>query len=103
MKVEWEGTVYDLDYEEMDTKQARYLKSQLGLTPQALREALRDQDPDAILGWYWLMMAQNGKIVDIGKVNIKIFKFIKALVNAAKEEAENPTQSPPSDSEETPS
>lgn len=102
MKVLFEDQEWDLDFEKLELRHARFLKNQLGLNFKQLMAGLRELDPDALAGIYWLMKAQNNKVVDINRIAFEVFPFFEAVTSAMVEEAENPTRSSPSESDETP-
>lgn len=73
---------YEFDLEDIDVKQTQYIKRHFGLTPATMSEGIAELDADALVATYWLMLKQNGITVDPTKVNFKILKFGKALVEA---------------------
>jgi hypothetical protein len=101
MNVHFEDQDYEFDFDALDVTQARHLKRQLGLTLKQFQDGLADLDPDCLVGLYWLMLHQNGKAVDMNKVNFNIAAFGEAFAKAGEEEQGNPTQSPSSDKPET--
>jgi hypothetical protein len=82
MIVDYDGTEYELDLDEMDVKQARTIKVATGLTVMALQKGMLEVDPDALVGLYWYMMVSNGVKSDIRRVNFKVAKFANALSDA---------------------
>jgi hypothetical protein len=95
MNVEFDDTEYQFDLDDIDVTQARYLKRKIHMTLMDLEEGMLRADPDALVGLYWLMLAQNGKVVDIDKLNFKLVRFGIALQKAVKaDRAANPTEEP---------
>lgn len=93
MNVYFDDQQYVFDLDEIDVSQARYVKRKFGMTLMDLEEGLDRADPECLVALYWLMLAQNGKVVDPDKVNFKLVKFGIALRKASEAEAEaNPTQ-----------
>lgn len=110
MLVDYDGTEYELDLDEMDVKQARTIKVATGLTVMALQKGMLEVDPDALVGLYWYMMVSNGVKCDIRRVNFKVGKFANALSDAIvndltdeqKEELEEATGVPIERKEDSP-
>lgn len=73
---------YEFDLDDIDVTQTRYIKRHFQLTPAALSDGIAELDVDALVATYWLMLNQNGIAIDPAKVNFKILKFGKALVDA---------------------
>jgi hypothetical protein len=102
LHVEWDGETYDLDLDDIDVSQGRQIKRQTGLSLLKFQEGLMEVDTDCVVVAYWLMMAQNGKAVDMNRVNFKVVKFTEAIIMAAAREkqeqeerdAANPTGEP---------
>jgi hypothetical protein len=93
MIVHFEDKDYQFDLDDIDVSQARYLKRKTGMTLMDLEDGLERADPDCLVALYWLMLAQNGKAIDMDKVNFKLVKFGIALRKAAEAEREaNPTE-----------
>lgn len=95
--VHFEGQDYNFDLEDLDLAQARSIKRQTGMSIGKLLDGLSELDPEALAALYWLMLAQNGKVTDINKVNFKVMEFGKALGDAMGDEEaeENPTEAEP--------
>lgn len=97
--VHFEGAEYNFDIEDLNLAQARVIKNQTGMSIRKLLDGLAELDPEALAALYWLMLNQNGKAVDIHKVNFKVMEFGKALDEAFEadgEAEENPTPLAPS-------
>lgn len=96
MLVQFEGKEYQFDLEEIDVNQARYIKRHTGMTLLQLEEGLENVDAEAMAALYWLMLAQNGSVVDLQKINFKVVAFGKAISAAQRAEQEaaeaNPTE-----------
>lgn len=93
MKLDYEGTEYSFDLEDITVQQARTIKASCGLTLLGLEAGLEAGDPDALRAIFWLMLCQNGETPDIDRVDFKIVKFAKALdaqANAESKEDEAP-------------
>ncbi len=93
MKVDYEGTEYELDFDEVTVKQAKAVKNSTGLTLQGLEDGLSSGDPDALRALFWLMQVTSGIKSNIEEVDFKLVKFSKAVQVAvekqvADEEAE---------------
>ena len=90
MEINYEGTDYTFDLEEIDVMQARRIKKTFGLTLFGLEEGLGVGDPDALAAVYWLMLIQSGQKANMETVNFKLVKFAAAVNDAQKaaEEAE---------------
>jgi len=92
--VHFEEQDYNFDIEDLSLSQARSIFRQTGLTVKGLMDGLNEMDPEALAALYWLMLAQNGTVTDINKVNFKVMKFAEALGKAFEDEvgdAEDPT------------
>lgn len=94
MVINFEGHAYSFEVDNIDLQQARYLKRQLGLTFRQFQDGLKELDPDALAGLYALLVMQNGKAVDVHKVNFKLVEFADAFSAAQEDEKENPTAAP---------
>lgn len=93
--VHFEGAEYNFDIQDLTLMQARIIKNQTGMSVRKLMDGLVELDPEALAALYWLMLNQNGKAVDIHKVNFKVMEFGKALDEAFTDDEEdeaNPTQ-----------
>lgn len=85
--VKYEGKEYNFDLEDITVQQARTIKSSCNLTLLGLETGLEQGDPDALRAVFWLMLAQNGEVEEIDRVDFKIVKFARAIDAAAIEEA----------------
>ncbi len=86
--VKYEGKEYNLDLEDMDTDQARAMERFGVKSLQALEEGIVAGEVDALIVAYWIMLTQNGEPgARLERQKIKPLKFVKALLNAAREEA----------------
>ena len=93
--IHFEDQDFEFDIDDLDVVQAKAIKRQTGMSLLKWQEGLKEADPDALVGLYWLMLNQNGKAVDMNKVNFKIVKFGNAVAEAFEREAEeNPTEEP---------
>lgn len=93
--IHFEDQDFEFDIDDIDVNQARAIKRYTQMSLFKWQEALKEADPDALVGLYWLMMNQNGKAVDMHKVNFKIVQFGNAVGEAFEREAEeNPTEEP---------
>jgi hypothetical protein len=93
MIVHFDDKDYQFDLDEIDVSQARYILRKFQMTLMDLEDGLERANPESLVALYWLMLAQNGTIVDPDKVNFKIVKFGMALKVAADKESEaNPTE-----------
>jgi hypothetical protein len=88
MKVEYEGSVYDMDLEEITVRQAKVIKTKCGLSLKGLEDSLQEGDADGLRALFWLMLENSGEHVDIDSVDFKIVKFANAVQAASKAEAE---------------
>ena len=86
MLVQFDGNDYQFDLDEVDLPEARYIKRETGLSLLKFQEGVIESDPDCLALAYWLMMKQNGTIIDPRKVNFKIGKFSLALGEAYQRE-----------------
>jgi hypothetical protein len=86
MIVNYDGEEYKLDLDELDLAEAMVIKVKTSMSLMKFQAGLEEMDPDALRALYWLMMKQNGKAVDIDRVNFKVSKFASAVTEAQKEE-----------------
>lgn len=92
--VHFEDQDYNFDIEELSLSQARSIFRQTGLTVKGLMDGLSDMAPEALAALYWLMLAQNGQVTDIGKVNFKVMKFAEAMSKAFDDEKDDAEEDP---------
>ena len=97
MQVHFEDQDFQFEIEDIDVSQSRHIYKQTGLSVRGLLDGLKEINPDALVALYWLMKAQNGTVVDMGKVNFPILRFAAALgdgLDAEKKEQaeERPTK-----------
>jgi hypothetical protein len=96
MKVNFEGTEYELDIEDIDLSDAMTIYRKTGMTVRALLEGLANVNPDAMRAIHWLMLKQNGRMTDMDKENFAVLKLAVAVNDAFVEDAkENPTEGTP--------
>ena len=79
MNVHFDGQDYEFELDNLDVMEARTIKRQTGLTPRDMYQGMAELDPDALVAIYWLMMKQNGKTVDVSKVNFNLIEFAAAV------------------------
>jgi hypothetical protein len=96
MKILFEDKEYDFDLESLKLDEARTVKRRFQLTIRGLMDGLSEMDPDACAALYWLMLKQNGTLVDPDKMeNFPILKFGEAFAEAgAKENPEDEEADP---------
>lgn len=82
MKIAFDGTEYDFDLDEITISQATTIKRKTGLSLLALERGMTEVDPDAMRAIYWLMLVQNGRSVDLDRVDFKPVLFSMALYDA---------------------
>jgi hypothetical protein len=82
MLVQFDGTDYEFDLDDIDVRQAIKIQNETGLTVADMWEGFKRMDPRACLAMYWLMMAQSGKAVDMNKSNFKLVQFHSAVLEA---------------------
>lgn len=99
MIVRFEDQDWQFALDDIDLRDAIYIQNQTGMTLNDVRKGFMESNPQALLAMYWFMMKQNGKTVDMHKVNFKALKFDAALTEAMIEEqkAANPTEESPAD------
>lgn len=79
MNVNYEGTNYTFDLEDLDLRQAKTMEA-IGIKNlQDLQERLGAADLDALTFGFWLMLSQSDKEIPITDVAYKPLKFMKAL------------------------
>jgi len=87
MKILFEDKEYDFDLESLRLDEARIIKRRFNMTVRALMDGLSDMDPEACAAMYWLMLKQNGKLIDPDKIdNFPVLKFGEALIEAWEKE-----------------
>jgi len=99
VKITYEGTVYDLDMDEIDVKQAQKIEKHIGGTMGQWEEGMAGASADCLQALGWLIFT-GGDSTPIADVNFKLMKLGKALDEAQAAEAEaGPTAaaSPPGD------
>lgn len=80
LQVEYEGTSYDLDLDDMDTDQAAAMERVGVPNLMALENGIGSGDVKALRVAYWLMLVQSGEPgARIDRVKFKPIKFLKAL------------------------
>jgi hypothetical protein len=84
MEVDYEGKVYDLDFDEVTVQQAKVIKVHCGLSLKGLEQGLADGDADALRALFWLMTVNSGETASIDTIDFKIVKFSKAIQEAAE-------------------
>lgn len=103
MIIKFDEKEYNLDLDEMDFTEARYIFRQTGLSILKFQEAVLEGNPEALAACWWLVNKRAGRNTDIGKENFKAVKFYAAIVTAVAEgmktaaekaEKENPTEVP---------
>ena len=92
--VRFEDQEFELDIEELTLNQALYIYRQAKMSVRDLMVGLQDLNPDAMAALYWLMLDQNGKRADIGKLNFKILAFAAALSDAFPSDEEDAEADP---------
>jgi hypothetical protein len=97
MQIEYEGTSYSFDFDEVDVLQAKAIKASTRMTLAEWEAALKVADPDAIQALWWLILVQNGHNPksDPASVNVKLTKMAKAFKAAAEAEGEGAEQENP--------
>ena len=128
MRVQYQGRAYELDMSDIDVRHAIVIQGHTGLSVNAFADALNDEADEAtgeitvaavdkpgfllaLVGMYWLMLAQNGEHVPIGDVRFPVGEFADAVGDAVAAEglaaleaeankpepetAPDPTRSPP--------
>jgi hypothetical protein len=95
MLVQFQDKDYEFEIEDIELSQARYIKRHTTLSVRALLNGLRELDPDCLAAIYWLMLQQNGTVVDIAKVNFPVLRFAAALGDAMSREKEETPTTPP--------
>lgn len=88
MLVQFDGTDYQFDLDEVDLAEARFIKRQSGLSLLKFQEGVVESDPDCLALAFWLMKKQSGTVVDPHKVNFKVGRFSIALAEAFQREIE---------------
>ena len=88
MKINYEGRVYDLDFEEITLKQLSVIKNFCHISLNGLQAGLAEGDADALRAFFWLMQVNSGFKVAIQDVDFKVLKFASAIQQASAEEAE---------------
>jgi len=89
MKIQFEDREYDFDLESLKLDEARTIKRRFQMTIRGLMNGLSEMDPDACAAMYWLMLKQNGTLIDPDKIeNFPILQFGEALISAWDKENE---------------
>jgi hypothetical protein len=101
VKITYEGTVYDLDMDDIDVKQAQKIEKHIGGTMGEWEEGMARASADCLQALGWLVFT-GGDSTPIAEVNFKLMRLGKALSEAQAAEAEaeaGPTAagSPPGD------
>ena len=88
MNVKFEDVDYEFDLSNMTVAQAKVIKVHCGLGLKGLSDGINEGDPDALRAVYWLMQVQTGISSNIDRVDFVVVKFLDALAEATKAEAE---------------
>jgi hypothetical protein len=86
MLVDYDGTEYDFDVENITLKQAKAIKDSCGLTLHGLEVGIEEGDPDALRAMFWLMQVSSGVKTSLEDVDFKIVKFSKAIDEAVRKQ-----------------
>jgi hypothetical protein len=89
MKLDYEGTEYELDFDEITVAQATYIQAKTKLTLLKLVEGFAEGSMDALRAVWWLMHAQTegAPAVDITQAGFgKPMKLITAYAEAVMRE-----------------
>lgn len=101
MKIEWEGSTYTYEPEDIDIKQATVIKMHTGMGLVSWERACNDMEPAACQALMWVIKAQNGEITSVSEINCKPMKLIMAIGAGYVAESKNKTQDPAPDPTES--
>ncbi len=88
MLIHFDDQDYEFDFDEVEVGQADQIKRKYGITLLGIERGLLDVDSEALRCMYWLMLAQNGKRVNIDTLQFKPVKLAKAINDAMLKENE---------------
>jgi hypothetical protein len=89
LKITYEGTVYDLDMDEIDVKQAQKIEKHIGGDLTAWEEGMARASADCLQALGWLIF-NGGDSTPIADVNFKVMKLGRAMAEAQQAEADEP-------------
>lgn len=121
MKIDYDGTVYEFDQEDITLKQAMSVQLHSGMSiaewqnsldieeitdPATGEKTMANPGPEwlkSVQCLYWVVLAQNGVVEPIADADFKVAKFLTAYAEAVKAEQaaeapepEDPTKASPS-------